>query len=354
MNLVQTTVILVSCCALVMLIGLAAALAMVATSPLMNRVPKDVFGFASLQTNPQSAPPSLTRYAARDGEQLAYRFYDSTSDQILIFVHGSSYHGASYHALASMISSSGVSKVVLPNLRGHFQSGRRRGDVDYVGQLEDDIADLVQCLRKRNLQGPVILGGHSSGGGFVIRFSGGVYAHLISRFLMLSPIIPASPAIRSGSSGGWANLHMRRLLGLLTLNSVGIRGFNGLSVIEFNKPVEFWDGSETLSYSYRLNVSYHPRLRYRRDLRRLDEGAMVVIGQNDQAIDAHVLQQMFAKESSAVRFSILPGIDHFGIFTSVVAHRAIADWLAEPTTGFFNVDEEGGRLGGEPRADPTR
>jgi hypothetical protein len=155
MNLVQTTVILVSCCALVMLIGLAAALAMVATSPLVNRVPKDVFGFASLQTNPQSAPPSLTRYAARDGEQLAYRFYDSTSDQILIFVHGSSYHGASYHALASMISSSGVSKVVLPNLRGHFQSGRRRGDVDYVGQLEDDIADLVQCLRKRNLQGRI-------------------------------------------------------------------------------------------------------------------------------------------------------------------------------------------------------
>jgi len=59
--------------------------------------------------------------------------------------------------------------------------------------------------------------------------------------------------VRDGTAGGWASLHARRLYGLLMLNAVGIHGFDGLQVIEFNKPAALWDGTETLSYSYRLN-----------------------------------------------------------------------------------------------------
>ena len=46
-----------------------------------------------------------------------------------------------------------------------------------------------------------------------------------------------------------------------------IRGFNVLPIVEFNKPSKYWDGTETLSYSYRLNASYHPRYRYADDVR---------------------------------------------------------------------------------------
>ena len=75
--------------------------------------------------------------------------------------------------------------------------------------------------------------------------------------------------MRQGTAGGWANLNFRRLYGLLALNAIGIHGFDGLPIIEFNKPAKFWDGTETLSYSYRLNISYHPRFRYQNDLRAL-------------------------------------------------------------------------------------
>ena len=75
-----------------------------------------------------------------------------------MFVHGSSYHGAAYHELAVALSRAGVSKVYLPNLRGHHMSGRRRGDVDYVGQLEDDIADLISMARDRGQTGEVTIG----------------------------------------------------------------------------------------------------------------------------------------------------------------------------------------------------
>ena len=132
--------------------------------------------------------PEIERFTARDGEPLALRIYPSASERVLIFVHGSSYHGGAYHALARHISDAGAATVVVPNLRGHHLSGTRRGDVDYVGQLEDDLADLIATLRERGMSGPLILGGHSSGGGMVIRFAGGEHGTLIDHALMMAPI----------------------------------------------------------------------------------------------------------------------------------------------------------------------
>jgi non-heme chloroperoxidase len=301
---------------------------LIASPPPPIAQPRDVFDFTSMASVRTGIdPPSLRRYPARDGEQLAYRYYDSAADRILIFVHGSSYHDAGYHALASAISLAGVAKVVLPNLRGHYQSGRRRGDVDYIGQLEDDLADLISFLRGEHLDGPITLGGHSSGGGLAIRFAGGSHRADVSSFVLLAPIIPRSQSIRGGTAGGWASLNFRRLYGLLALNAVGIHGFDGLPIVEFNKPAKYWDGTETLSYSYRLNVSYHPRYKYQNDIGALGDKALVLIGANDQAIDPEALRAEFAKGDPAAQFAIMPDVNHFGIFSDKAALARITDWL---------------------------
>jgi len=312
-----------------LVLGLTTALVLIALpAPAMNK-PRDVFDFASLKRGPPSADlPVLMRYPARDGELLPYRFYDSRADRILIFVHGSSYHSAGYHGLASRISSAGAAKVVLPNLRGHYMSGPRPGDVDYIGQFEDDIADLIKHLRADKQTGPITLGGHSSGGGFVIRFAGGEHRGLVDSFLPLAPVIPTSPAVRTGDAGGWANLNRRRLFGLVALNAVGIHAFDSLKIIEFNKPEELRDGTETLAYSYRLNVSYHPRYRYQPDLHALGDRALVMIGENDEAIDAAVLRSVIAADAPDARFEALPGVNHFGIFREATALDMMLAWLA--------------------------
>ncbi|HEY4804197.1 MAG TPA: alpha/beta fold hydrolase [Paraburkholderia sp.] len=317
----------------VVVLIICAAVAMAASAPRPALTEDDVFGFASLPQTPERDLPPLLRYPARDGEELAFRLYDSSATQILIFIHGSSYHGRSYHALAATVSASGAAKVILPNLRGHYQSGRHRGDIEYVGQLEDDIADLIAELRRQGHHGPVVLGGHSSGGGFVIRFAGGAHARLVSRYLLSSPVIPSSPTLREGSAGGWAQVHMRRFIGLAILNALGIRGFNALPVIDFRKPVRFWDGTETLSYSYRLSTSLHPRNRYVKDLRNLADKAIVVIGEHDEAVDAQRLQKLFAQACPASIFRILPATNHFGIFTGALAQKTLTEWLARVPAG---------------------
>ncbi len=314
----------------VLIVVIVAALVLTALPPPKSVDPRDVFGFRALKARrgEEATPPPLERYAARDGEQLAYRIYESNSDRVLIFIHGSSYHGGGYHALASAISARGLAKVVLPNLRGHYQSGRRRGDVDYIGQFEVDIVDLIDALWKRGMTGSITLGGHSSGGGLVIRFAGGSHRVIVSNFLALAPAIPVSPALRVDS--GWSTLHKLRLYGLLILNALRIRGFNALPVIEFNKPVDCWDGTETLSYSHRLNASYHTRYKYADDIKGLNGKAFVLVGADDEAIDPNALRDLISAHAPQTRFSILPGINHFGVFNDPAAIEAIADWLGAP------------------------
>jgi non-heme chloroperoxidase len=317
-----------ACFGVLLALGFVTAFTLVASPSPKIENPRDIFGFSLLKPSTKDMEiPDLRRYGARDGAELAYRHYDSSSERILIFVHGSSYHGAGYNAFATAISASGAAKVILPNLRGHYQSGRRRGDVDYIGQFEDDLIDLIGFLRREGLKGPITLGGHSSGGGLAIRFAGGGHQDTVSSFLLLAPIIPTSPAIRDGSAGGWSSLNMRRLSGLLMLNAVGIHGFDGLSVIEFNKPEKFWDGTETLSYSHRLNASYHPRYRYSVDVRALDDKALVLVGANDEAVNAEALRALFEANAPRSRVSILPNINHFGIFSDALALQTVIDWL---------------------------
>ncbi|MGA7328454.1 MAG: alpha/beta fold hydrolase [Rhodomicrobium sp.] len=64
---------------------------------------------------------------------------------MVVLIHGSSDDGSGMHPLAKALRDAG-SSVYVPVLRGHGNSGRR-GDIDYVGQLEDDLTDFVAVLR---------------------------------------------------------------------------------------------------------------------------------------------------------------------------------------------------------------
>jgi pimeloyl-ACP methyl ester carboxylesterase len=145
----------------------------------------------------------------------------------------------------------------------------------------------------------------------------------------MSPVIPTSPAVKGGTAGGWANLHRQRLYGLIALNTLGIHGYDGLPIIEFNKPEQYWDGTETLAYSYRLNASYHPRYKYADDLRALDGKTLVLVGADDEAIDAEALRVLFAKSAPRARIAVLPGINHLGIFSAPTALEQTMAWLNE-------------------------
>jgi predicted alpha/beta-fold hydrolase len=118
--------------------------------------------------------PALSRYTARDGTQLAYRVYPGNGEQEAVPIHGSGTESSVMNALAKTLQTAGAT-VYAPDLRGHGSSGRR-GDIDYIGQLDDDLADLIATIRPELANAALTLIGFSGGGAFTIRIAGGLTA----------------------------------------------------------------------------------------------------------------------------------------------------------------------------------
>ncbi len=282
-----------------------------------------VFDFKSIKTHYPEAP-ALSHFNARDGASLSYRFYDSPCrDTVCILLHGSSAHGEYLHPLASHLSSHGAGQVYIPNIRGHYMSGSSRGDCAYIGQLEDDLVDLIQRMQLQNKK--IFLFGHSSGGGLAIRFAGGNHGIPIHGYVLLSPAIPRAPTMRQGTAGGWANVQLVKLLFCSFLNAIGIRWFNHLKVISFNKPKEACGGTETLSYSFTLNTSYHPRYPYADDIQALGEKFLVLVGAEDEANDPSKYQEIM--QTSERSLQVIEGIKHLNIVCDPKAMQASLDWI---------------------------
>ncbi len=269
--------------------------------------------------------PQLKMFAARDGKPLAYRHYTAQSDKVIILLHGSGWHSRYFLPLAEFLSSEGLAQVFTPDLRGHGHAPERRGDVDYIGQFEDDLADFISIIRKDNPNAMLIVGGHSSGGGLAIRFGGSRYGHQADAYMLLSPFLKYNAPTMRANSGGWAHVHFWRIAGLAMLNNVGIHGLDYLTTLEFNMPEEARDGTETLAYSHRLNTAYAPR-NYKKDLRAITQSLLVVVGSADEAFIADQFEPIISQYTS-VRVALLPDVSHMGAVVGPEVRPVVKNWL---------------------------
>jgi pimeloyl-ACP methyl ester carboxylesterase len=310
--------------AIVVYVGIAFAFVLISqpASPKTSR-PMD---FSALKAIDYSGLPDLQFFHTRDNIRVAYRFYPAESRNALVLVHGSAYHGRYLHDLARFVSSRDLARVYTPNLRGHYGSGGTRGTVRYIGQLEDDLADLIGTIKNREPTSKIILGGHSSGGGLAIRFGGGKHGKLADSYLLLAPFLQHDAPTTRPDAGGWAMSNVGRIIGLTMLNSIGIRYFNHMVVLQFNMPQDTRDGTETLSYSYSLMTSFSPRRDYKKDLWAISQPLLLLVGSNDETFYAEQYSEVF-KGHPRGEVAILPGVGHLDIVADVRANSAVAEWL---------------------------
>ena len=269
--------------------------------------------------------PELESFTARDGSQLGYRHYTSESDKVLILLHGAGWHSQYFLPLADFISSEGLAEVYTPDLRGHGPKPIRRGDIDYIGQFEDDLDDLVTIIREENPNAMLIMGGHSSGGGLAIRFAGSQYGNEVDAYLLFSPFLKYNAPTARPNSGGFANPHTKRIAGLTMLNNWGIHRFDYLTAIEFNMLEEARDGTETLSYSHRLNTAYAPR-DYKKDLKAITQPLLVLAGTADESFYTEQYEPVISQYTD-VHVELLEGVTHMGIVVGPEVRPFVKEWL---------------------------
>ncbi|PKU23641.1 alpha/beta hydrolase [Telmatospirillum siberiense] len=243
----------------------------------------------------------------RDGTDLVYRSYLAAGDRVAVLIHGSAGSGSSMHALAKGLQASGISAYA-PDMRGHGATGQR-GDIAYVGQLEDDLADFIAFIRSRHSQAQVALIGFSSGGGYVLRVAGGTLGGSFDHYVLISPYLGHKAPTQRPNSGGWVAPFIPRIIALVTLERMGIHRFEGLPVVAF----AIQPGMEkilTTSYSYRLSRNFHPDADYLGDFRRTPKPMTVVIGADDETFYADRFAALIHTVRPDIAVSVVPGLGH--------------------------------------------
>jgi alpha-beta hydrolase superfamily lysophospholipase len=276
-----------------------------------------------------SSLPAIERFQARDGTWLGFRHYGAggaPTGRVAIVIHGSSgSSGGTIHALSQALAAHGVETFAV-DIRGHGTSGTR-GDIGYVGQLEDDLADFVAVLRNTVPSAPLTLIGHSAGGAFTLRVAGSPIQNLFERFVLLAPYLGYDAPSTRPSSGGWARADIPRIIGLLALRAIGVNCCEALPVLALAVPP---NSEKTLvsTYSDRLMRNFAVRGDFRRDLAAATKPLTIISGADDEVMFSEKYAEAVRGAKVAVDVRVLDGINHMGIVAAPKAISLIAEDVA--------------------------
>jgi non-heme chloroperoxidase len=286
---------------------------------------RGVYDRSALQKVDYSGLPAPITLTARDGTPLAVRVYPSAASLAIVAIHGSAGHGRYYHSLARYLSGRGTAAVYAIDLRGHGASGGRRGDVDYIGQLEDDLADVVAFVRRERPGARIVLLGHSAGGGLVVRAAGGGRVPGVAGYVLLAPYLGVDAPTTRPDSGGWATADMAKIVDIATRAAMGDTAGQDAVVVRFNMPEATPD--YVLAYTYRMIMSYTPRPDLARDLAAMRGPVLVLAGDRDESFYAERYAATIAPHARAT-VTVLPGVTHLGVVVDQHAAERIEAWLA--------------------------
>ncbi len=309
------------------IVGAAALVLIAMLATPLARLPELTSVSKAARAVDRSTMPPLQRFSARDGTELAYRHYPArgvASEKIAILVHGSSGSSTSVHALADALAARGVETYV-PDIRGHGGSGTR-GDIGYLGQLENDLADLVAVVRKTSPNQPLTLLGHSAGGGFALRVASSPIQNLFARTVLLAPYLGYDAPTNRPDSGGWASPDIPRYLALAALRRIGIECCDALPTLGFAVP----PNSEWMlapAYSYRLMRNFATR-GYKDDLAGVTKPLTLIAGADDELMQADKYADAVHAVAPSVDVKLIEGVDHMGIVSNIRAVSTIADDVA--------------------------
>jgi pimeloyl-ACP methyl ester carboxylesterase len=275
----------------------------------------------------RSTMPQLSRFSARDGTELAYRHYPARGaaiGKIAILVHGSSGSSAAVHALADALAAHGI-ETFAPDIRGHGGSGTR-GDIGHIGQLENDMGDVVALVRKTSPDAPITLLGHSAGGGFALRIASSDIKAQFARTIMLAPYLGYDAPTNRPQSGGWASADLPRFFGLVALRKLGIECCEGLPTLAFAVPK---DSANILAatYSYRLMRNFATR-GYKADLAAVTRPMTLIAGADDELMLSDKYADAVHAVAPSMEVKLIAGVNHMGVVSVPKAVNEIADYVA--------------------------
>lgn len=286
------------------------------------------FSFAEVQSADLADLPASEFLTASDGIKLAYRKYIPQNPKAtLLFYHGGGAHsGAGYSTLAKNLQAQFNVAVYTPDLRGHGASGGTRGDAPNPKQVWADITTFIQHIRKEHPVLPILLGGHSSGGGLVLNYASQPDHEAVNRFIFLSPELGFRSNTARPKRVDFAKV---TLLPFIANAMSGGMLFGHSYAVHFNYPKELLAADKSMVASYSVNMANAvtpsaPQQQFAS----LDRPFGLWIGSDDELLLPSMVLA-FADLATKVRASSetgsIPNANHLSVLLN--AHEIIGAWI---------------------------
>jgi alpha-beta hydrolase superfamily lysophospholipase len=226
------------------------------------------------------------------------------------------------HPLAKFLQGQDV-HVYVPDMRGHGSSGEK-GDIAYIGQLEDDLEDFIhEVLKERQ---DLTLVGFSSGGGFALRFAASDKQNYFDRYILLAPFISYNAPTTRPENGKWASASIPRIMGISLMGAMGEKYFGHLPVLAFGVDPQNSE-HQTTFYSYRLSKNFGAHYDYKIDMKNAQKPIAVLVGKGDELMYPQEYLPLFAKWQPHAEITIVPDVGHISLITDENGMIAIAQQI---------------------------
>ena len=269
----------------------------------------------------------MKKFSVRDKSIINAYWLPSKSNETIIFVHGLKSDASKYLKTSYFLQLATQAEIYAIDLRGHGNSTGKPGDVKYINQYSDDLADIISSIKMKTPGKKIILAGHSMGGGIILRYALGKYKIKVDGYLLFAPHIghnsPAmaqSKSISKDTTEPFMQLNIQRIIGLKVLNELNQHEQDGLPVLFFNLPAH----APLNQYSYRANMSMAPE-DYIDGLKAVKAPMLVLIGDNDEAFNAEQTKKAVTDNSKGETI-IIEGATHNGIRHSANSFSIIKNW----------------------------
>lgn len=273
------------------------------------------------------------RFETRDGESLYARFFAAENPTLtILLVHGMTGESSQFNKSAGLLREATGAEVYALDLRGHGESGGRPGDVDHIGQYEEDLTDVVAALRSAHPDRGLVLSGHSMGGGIAQRFAQASDPPSVDGYLLYAPLMgQGANTNRVGEeppeegTEPWLKVDTPRIIGLIMLNTVGVTALNDLVVAACHVT----ESARVDTYTFRALAGTAP-MSYATGVADIDAPFLVVIGSEDEAFIAEAYAPIVESHATVpAAVEVVEGVNHNAIIHDPDAVHRVAEWIAE-------------------------
>jgi alpha-beta hydrolase superfamily lysophospholipase len=282
--------------------------------------------------SPAAYPYEERNFRLRDGAAIFARVFGAPSEKIVVLIHGITGDSSQLNVPCGLLREASGARIVAIDLRGHGRSSGAPWDVDYIGQYEDDVADVIAALRAESPGAKIILAGHSMGGGIALRYALSAATPTVEGYLLIAPLLgsssPSAPVSEPGNDAAaravsqLVYFRTPRFFGVLMLNFIGVHALNHLPILYFNL------APKMPAYDFAALASMQPNAPrdYRTALQAIRVPLLLVAGSRDEAFRASAYPAIIA-EFSRGKAVLIDQATHVSVLHDARSVAAMKLWL---------------------------